>query len=494
MIAKVRSVLLLASLCSSGPALTAQTLQLADGRILLGKIESTDSQGIRVKRLDNGGTLDLRWEQLSPAEVLRIQPPAERTDDFLVPAVEVVYTQNGTRQSIFGIADPGSDPLIVTVKGVPMRIPRTDLLGVHKVQVPATQVYSKDEFYSMRASELQPGSSADKHIQLAGDLIAVRDYEHAGEHLARAKELGNATDPKRLDQMQQKLQSYKDAAKEREMLDQIQAARSRGSLSDFEKGRKWIEQFPKDFPQSRLKADFELEKKRFEAARTRFLTEQVADQWRRSIQIVADKKAADTTATLANARDYAEAGKMTDDIVARLAAQLRIEATEVKTLWAGRENYPAIGKRTEHFGYGIGSWVLGAEKILKGTTAGKAAEKKGQPPPTSGNTPAVDRLAKLMREALEQRRKTLQSDPQGARKLTEEDWWRQATRAERVAWLRAYYAEYGQQLKVAFQTVSECVSCYGEGTIPEIGPDGKLVRSECFLCQGTKWTRSFKAY
>jgi hypothetical protein len=30
--------------------------------------------------------------------------------------------------------------------------------------------------------------------------------------------------------------------------------------------------------------------------------------------------------------------------------------------------------------------------------------------------------------------------------------------------------------------------------VPELGGDGRIVSNKCFLCHGTKWLRSFKAY
>lgn len=488
-----RSVLTLFSLLLS--PLAAQTLQLADGKVLLANVETADGEGLRVRRLDNGGVLDLRWDHLSPASALAVKKAydlaGDTHDELLVRAEEVEYVLNGQKQTIIGkVVEQSGDHLVVQQKGVPFRVPRAELRTIRKVDAPVTQIYTKEEYYAMRAAELQPGTSADKHILLAEDLIKVRDYDRAAEHLQKAKELGNSANPQHLESMLQRLARYKEAAKERELLDQIQAARSRGQLVDFEKGKKLIAQYQKDFPQSKLKSDFDLEKKRFDDARTRYLSEQIADQWRRSIQIIADKKVADNATTLQSAREYAE-NKMTDDIVARLAQQLRLEAAEIKELWAGRAKF-AVGKRTEHFTYSLGSWVLGEEKIVKGTQIGKAKEQK-QPTADDQNARDVERLARLFREAME-RRTTAQNQQGGPKKLTDEDWWRQASRPDRTGWLRAYYAEYGGQLVVTYQSVSECVSCYGAGTTPEMGGDGKIVHTECFLCQGTKWLRSFKAY
>lgn len=474
----------------------AQSLQLADGKVLLAKVETADGDGCRVRRLDNGGMLDLRWEHLSSSSATAIKRQwdlmGDTQDEILVRADEVEYLVNGGKQTLIGkIVDRSGDVIVVQQKGIQYRIPRAELRAFRRVEVPVAQIFTKDEFYAMHLAEIAPGDSADKHIVLAEDLVKVRDYDHAAEHLQKARELGNTANPQRLEQMTQRLQRYKEAAKERELLDQIQAARSRGQLADFEKGGKLIAEFEAKYPQSKLKTDFEVEKKRFGDARAKYLSQQVAEQWRRSIQIFADKQAADDGIPLVAARTYAES-KMTEDIVARVAQQLRLEPVEVQALWADRARYP-VGKRTELFSYGVGSWVLGEDGILKGTKQGEVKDKQA-PPKEQGNSRDVERLARALREALERRRAAVQGQGAGQQEQTDEDWWRQASRSERTSWLRAYYAEFGGQLVVTYQGVQPCISCYGEGTTPEVDPEGKLVRNKCFLCQGTKWLRSFKAY
>ncbi len=476
---------------------TAQSVQLADGRVLLADVETADGQGLRVKRLDNGGMLDLRWDHLSAASALtwkrKFNLAGDTQDELTVRADEVEYLLNGSKQTMIGrIVDKTSEHLVVQVKGEQRRVPHANLRAVRKVDVPVAQVLTKDEFYAERLQLMQPGAEADKHMLLADDLFKVRDYDRATEHVQKAKELGNSKNPPQIDAMLAKLQRFKEAEKELKLLAEIQAARSRGQLLDFEKGGKLVLQFEKDFPQTKLKAEFETEKKRFADARKHYLTMQVAEQWRRSIQIVCEKAIADASLTLQAAKDYAQ-NKMTDDIVARLVTTMKLDATEIKALWAARST-TVVGKRTEHFSYMVGSWVLGAAAILKGTETGKAIDKqKGEKEPAAGNR-EEERFAKLLRQALDRRRQAVQGAAEGPKEQTDEDWWRQAERAERIGWLRAFYAESGGQLVVTFASVSACISCYGEGTVLSIGGDGKPVNDKCFLCQDTKWIRSFKAY
>lgn len=478
----------------------AQTLQLAGGQTLLAEVEEATGEGLRIKRLDNGGTLELRWEHLSTASALdlkrRFDLLGDSGDEVLTTAEEVSYLVGGQPNRVVGkVLERTGNLLVVMVRGVPYRIPTAELRGMRQVQVPVHQVFTKDEYYSARLAEDPPGDAADRHVLLAEDLLKMRDYDHAQDHLQKAKDLDNSRDKPRVDAMLAKLARYKEAARERDLLDLIQASRSRGQLADFEKGGKLIEQFDKEFPTSKLKQDFDAEKRKFAEARGRYLTHQVAEQFKRGVQLLADKKAGEADATLQAVRDYAENG-MSDDLFTRVAAQLHLELPETKDLWANRSKLSAA-KRTEHYTFGLGSWILGEAGVIKGTAAEKANEQQAQT--ESANNEAqrdLERVQRALREALQRRRAAAQAQggQQQKQEETDEDWWRKVSRVERAGWLRAYYAEFGRQMVVTSASTAQCITCYGQGTLPEMGPDGKMVRGKCYLCHGTKWLRSVRAY
>jgi hypothetical protein len=82
----------------------AQSLQLADGKVLLAEVETADGDGLRVRRLDNGGVLDLRWDHLSPASALAVKrsstsPATARTGRCMERAEEVEYSVSGSRKA-----------------------------------------------------------------------------------------------------------------------------------------------------------------------------------------------------------------------------------------------------------------------------------------------------------------------------------------------------------------------------------------------------------
>lgn len=494
MIDELRRLLLVCVAVLTGGALLAQSVQLSDGRLLLATVTEASGDGLRVKRLDNGGTLDLRWDHLSPASAdawkRKFNLAGDAQDELLTRADEIEYLRDGTKQSLIGrISERTADAVVLMIKGQAIRVPARDIVAVRKVEAPVTQVYSKDEFYSERRAAHAPGDNADLHVLLAEDMLRVADYERAGEHLQEAKRLGNSRNPGQIDAMLGRLERFKAAQKEFGQLGEIAACRSRGGLADFERGTKLLAQFEKDFPNTKLKAELDAEKKKFAAARTKFLSQQVADLWRRSILQIADKKVGEDKVTLDQARDYAQA-KMTDDLVARVASVLKLDPAEVKTLWADRAKF-FVGKRPEQFTYGVGSWVLGSDAIQKGTVAqkGKDADKEKE----AANDPNVARFTKLLRQAMERRRQQMQGDA-GAEAETPDQWWQRAERQERANWLRAFYAEFGGQLVVTYASLAPCLSCSGVGTTVDINGQGQMVHLPCFLCHKTQWVRSFKAY
>lgn len=477
-------------------AAVGQTLQLADGQVLLAQVDDAYGEGLRIKRLDNGGVLELRWDQLTPDCARRVQQAYALVGDdegeMTVSVREVRYMLNGSQQTVIGrVGDeqvPGT--LVVHGKGVQYNIPSKEITGVRQIDVPVSQVYTPDEFYVQRLGAIAPGDNADLHVQLADELIRTRDYVRAVDHLQKAKDLGNSRAPERIVPQLERAKLYVAAKKEREMLDGIQVARTRATPRDFKQGRELIARFDKEFPQSRLKADFEREKKRFDDARTRYFSQQVADRWRNGIQTVGDKKLQEPDVTLSAAREYAES-KMTEDLVAYVSKRLELEVAEVESLFALRDKYP-VGRRTEHFSFGIGSWVLGEVAILKGTKQGQENQKAEKDPAQARE---LERITRAIRKMMEQRRNAASGQPGESKEQSDEEWWADADRSEQANWLRAYYAEFGGKLVVTASYTQPCFACSGIGTQTELEANtNKVIKVKCYLCHGTKHVRSFKAY
>src|SRR5262249_43455679 len=145
----------------------------------------------------------------------------EEQSEMTVQVDEVRYNQDGAPQTVVGkVVEENDKQLVVQVKGTPFVVPRMDVMYRRPVEVPVSQVFTPDEFYNVWLQKIAPGDDADKHVTLAADLVKARDYVHALEHLNKAKELGTARDPARLEDLRKKVELYQANKKERDVLDQ----------------------------------------------------------------------------------------------------------------------------------------------------------------------------------------------------------------------------------------------------------------------------------
>ena len=125
---------LLALCCARAPA---QVLQLVDGKLLLAQVEDANADNLHVRRLDNGGVLDLRWDQLTPEcaqrvkEQFKLSTAAE--SQLTVSAQEVRYNKDGSPQTLIGkLIDDGSPTLTLLQKGQQIRIPAGHPAQAHR--------------------------------------------------------------------------------------------------------------------------------------------------------------------------------------------------------------------------------------------------------------------------------------------------------------------------------------------------------------------------
>ncbi|MEM7198970.1 MAG: hypothetical protein AAF628_01810 [Planctomycetota bacterium] len=471
----------------------AQVVQLRTGETLVGRVEDPTEDGLVFHRLDNGGVLDLRWDHLSAASSGRLKAlyslSVDDESEVTVPAASIRYEiPGGGVESVVGRIVAETER-IVTVRrqGVPFPIPRSNIRGHKSVEVPASEVYTSEEFYGLKLAEFAPGDDADKHILFADLLVRARDYERAGEHLQKAKELGNSKQPNIIEGKLKRLRLFKEAAAEHELLDQIRAWIAR---RDFEKGGEALADFEERFPKGKLAAEFARVKQRFAKERGRHLVGQVTHLWFKTILSVARSKATDPTVTLDEAKEYAEE-RMGQDIRARVQKLLNLDAEELEEVWADRFEHRG-GPRPERYHYGIGSWVLGKEAIIKDTKVSKGESQEAQ----SREDVARERRVRKIREALERARRSIarQSGGAGGGDQTPEEWWDRAPAEMRLNWLRAYYAEHGGDLKIYNAYLDGCVQCGAEGRLRHLGSSGKEEMVPCSACRGTQFKRWIRAH
>lgn len=475
--------------------LPAQTIQLQSGELLVGKVEGPpNDDGLTFRRLDNGGTFDLRWEQLSRQSALKLKQlfglSVDDVSEVMTTADVLTFEAAGRRDTIAGrLVEETNSDLIIQRLGSRIPIPRAKVKGKSTKQVPVLEILTEEQFYYEKLAEIDPGDDADKHVLLADFLMRVRAYDLAQKHLERAQELGGGSQPTALDGKIQRLTRFKGAQEERALLDQIEQARAR---RQFAKGLELIEEYGKRFASGKLKSEFETTKDRFNSARERALLSRVTELFYKAIRSVAEHKATESGLTLEAARSYAEA-QMGKDIRAKVIAQLELTADEVEQFWGKRLGYPAV-LSSLRYPYGQGSWILGAERIMKDTAAGK---ETAQGKDSSPEEKRIQALERRIREASERAKRALSASggqADAAREETPEEWWKGATAELRKVWIQAYYAENGGDLKVEAAYVDACLVCTGEGFLRILGSSGKEQKLKCSTCHGTRFKRVVRAH
>lgn len=486
----MKRIIMCAVLAFAAAPLSGQVVQLKSGDTLVGVVEDAHEDGLVVRRLDNGGTLDLRWDQLSQESAGTIRTRfglvTEDEGEMLVRAERIRFElAGGGSDEVVGMV-VATDPSTITMlrRGMQFPIPRQQIRGRTTVEVPALDVYTRDGLYDRLLSEHDPGDDADKHILLADALTQVRDYERAAQHLQQAVELGGGRQQNTLDGRIQRLVLFQSAADERELLDRIRAELAR---KDFAKGSELVQEFEDTYPSGKLRTEFVSTRKRFEKARQRHLTTKLVDTWHKTAYALARAQAIDDEVSYDAAREYAE-NQMGQDIRARAVKVLRVGTDEVEELWAGRLELRGVA-RTERYSYGEGSWLLGAGAILRGTEhAKRVGEGK------SNESRELDRIASRVQRARERTQRAQRASGGGqTERDTPQDWWEDASTEQRLVWLRAYYAENSGDLEVQSAHVNKCVTCGGEGTLTQYATSGEAEKVECPTCRATRYKRYIRA-
>ncbi|MCA8942033.1 MAG: hypothetical protein KDB80_05680 [Planctomycetes bacterium] len=466
-----------------------QVIQLEHGQVLVGEVEDATSDGLTFRRLDNGGTLVLEWSDLSPTsadKIRRLKGLLVEDDDELTVTADVIeYVIAGGIKDVFigRIVGESDTAYSVKRKGSVVDIKRRSIKKRTKREVPILEVYTLDSFYDEKLAEHAPGDDPDKHVIFAELLRKAGDFDRSKQHLERAQELGGGGHVNQIPGMLKRLDVLRESAAERGLLARIRQFRNR---KNFPKAAELILEFEQTYPDSDLMPDLEREKRRYERDRERSLVDRMGTMWEIAIRSVSTEKLSDGKLTLANARDYAES-QMATDVFEHIANALEITPEEAQELWSKRLEHGRV--RSTAFSYGIGSWVLGADDIIKDTSVEEGQQSQLN---QDSDDPEIERIKRMIREHKKRARQIAKQNA-GQGEETDESWWKGQKLNEKRQWLRAYFAEHGGQMEVVRSIASACGNCAGAGTVTSMGTSGKPVKGDCPVCHGTKFTRVIRA-
>lgn len=436
----------------------AQMLRLRDGTIQWGSITSHDPDGIQFQRLDNGGVARLAWSFLHPEEERHLRTEfgyVDVTGDEVMLLASRVVTVEGAEIVGLLLESPGSDLMIKTSTAT-IPVPKNRIAGVPTdVQVPALEIFTRDELYAQRAAMLDT-SSPQSHFDLAQYCERVLDFAHAVEHYERAAALDSAFRP---DDVRSALARSKEKAARQKEIDYLSEVELLIARRRFDEALVRAEAFKETFPGSTLLPDAKRKSERAIKARDRFVTDRVAQLWHFYLGRLARDAASKMTYEQALAYVEGQLGVDVLNSVARDAQRITKEASAdaVKKMWSARPK-----GRWQRVSYSSATWLLGEDAALKGSNPNEEKEKAA----VSEKDKQRADLEKKLQRFLENQQMARKAKSSAEQKDDREAAWKELSSAIRTNWIIASYAENSGDMEVNPKpSFAPCPQCGATGTL-----------------------------
>lgn len=489
----VRAALALLVLFLADSALRSQVLRLKTGRFVIGNVEDANEEGLRVRRLDNGGVLRLEWGDIAEMDVTKLRKRFNLLDDseladVLFEATRLWHMRPTGRKELIGeLILNANNHFLIRKKGQTFKISVDDLRGTpEKIAVPIHDVLLPDEIYQRKLEEIAPAEDADKQLLLAAYLIRVGDYPRAKQHLETAKSLGGGAQPREVDAQLERVASLEANKAEADLIREINVLRNR---KRFAKALLLCQDYETKFGSGRGKLGNEFAKRKVQLDKDReaWLTRKVTEQWYRMILDEAGR-AARTMTQIEPAQEFAEE-EMGQRIRQRVAKRFEITPEEAEKLFKKRIERKVASAQSST--YSTGSWILGTGKITEGTKAGQLQKNKKKGKGGRQQDSLQRELNKRMQEWMRRARRANGGGNQQEQELqTEDDWWQDVDSSMRKLWLVSYYAENSGDMDVYAAFTRNCPTCGGRGTISvQAANANKVVKVPCQTCHKTQFIR-----
>lgn len=446
---------------------TPTMLRLRSGAIQWGEVLTHTPDGVEFRRLDTGGIVRLSWKHLDPS-----QERSLRTDfGYIDTSSEVLYVDADRLILVDGkevtglIVDRGEGTIRVKTENGLIDVPAARVRAVSGgVQVPALEIYTKEELIQKRLGEAPPTDAAGLYEfgrfceQILSFAPALEAYERAVD-----------TDPAfRSVEMPGLIARTVQKVKQEAQLEYLAEADLMKRRKQFDKALLALSFFPDKFPDSPLEGDRLKLIQRVEKAQEDHVREVVQRGWYRWTERLAAKAAREMG--FEAALGYADE-KLHQDVLTAVVDDARewrgeIEEDTVLQMWLERKV-----ARYRVASYGLGTWLLGEDSALAGSPQSTQAVEGGS---------AVD----SERAALEEKiRRFLQSQKTAGRSSAlrgEEDeddaagFWKTLSSSTRASWIIAYYAENSGDMEIKDPPeLRNCPTCAGRGVIDMIVTDAR---------------------
>jgi hypothetical protein len=441
-----------------------QMLRLRTGAVDFGAIVSHTPEGVRFKRLESGGEVDLPWGFLDPAEAdglrSRFGYVEVETEELELDADRIELADG--REVVGRIVNRSATHLSLKRAEGTVPIPLTNVKGaITSTRAPALEIFTKEELYQEKTFELQtrlalPGrDGARAHDELAKYCERLYDYVHAAQHYRRTLELDPAFDPARLTAAKARCETKAALQGEVDELAAIDLWRAR---KRYDLAIEGIKNFRTLHPKSALLEDLVALQARVAKAQERDLREAIVSRWHhwslRLAQEAGRKTSFEEVQAYLDEKMGEEVAQKVRDDVQTIAPG--IEVDQVRKLWGERK-----GGKYHTATYGLGTWLIGESARAELDQEKKKAQEA--PPAPGSAAEARKKLEERISRYLANQKLTKGSG-NGARDEEEpQAFWGEWNWSGRTQWVLAYYSEKSGDFRDIEGRLSPCRECGGTG-------------------------------
>lgn len=459
------SSLTLLALFQEPPAADAPStmLRLKSGAIAFGQILAHDPDGLRFRMLETGGEVPLPWNVLDPGEAdeMRLRYGyAESEAEELMLEAERLELASGA-ELIGRIVNRSETHLWVKRSEGTVPIPLTQVRGaITHVQAPALDLFTREELYQDKASELQarlaaegrPGAQA--HDELARYAERLFDFAHALEHYQRAAERDPTYDAARLAQDVARAEAKAALQQQVDHLAEIDLMRAR---KRYDKALELMTQFRTLYPKSPLLTDLAKLQDRVGKSQERDLRAEIISRWHAWTVRLAREAA--RKPTFEEVRGYLDE-KLGEDLAQKVRDEVQsiapgVEVDQVRRLWSERK-----GGKFRTATYGLGTWLLGEAARAE---LDQAKEKKDAAPEKGTQSEARKKLVERIKRYLDNQKLTRDAAKSGGDDEDPQVFWAEWNWAGRAQFVLAYFAEKSGEFRDLQARFSNCRECGGTG-------------------------------
>src|SRR5689334_24039430 len=180
------------------------TVKLKSGRVLTGVVvvDESNRDGFSVQRWDTGGTVFVRWTQISDVERVRL---SNRVVEIKVVGVMLdgVRAMTAGRDVVGVLVKEDANGLHIKTKDAkaPVQVPKSALLRPYEaVKVPESDAYSPDEMVDLRLAKANEKDYASMK-ELGVFAASVRLFERAKEYYTKAAGVADAKSKEEIEEI-----------------------------------------------------------------------------------------------------------------------------------------------------------------------------------------------------------------------------------------------------------------------------------------------------